>query len=337
MPRIVAPSSPLSTNSSRAAFRSKSRFASLTAKDQSCGNGIRSFFIHNNVIDWVLYVNRAPCAIANWRGGFSRWIERFVRASAHIPSSSNARAVARRGGFPSSQGVVAIPTCQLRRFDPYAIVNVHREHTVYCMSDIRFARVLPHAATEAKSFEYICLNYVHVHAHVVNGGSFHMVRKKRTSRDKQHPGQDVDCARFAGRPGRRQPEEDRQKDCSGRTAACIQRDHRIQSGFRRRNWWRTADIAGAYTKARNLPDFASLIDKQLLPALARAQPVLDDSLDRPFRYVGLRRHREVNVDGQLCLCQAVTRDDRQALGLEPAEFQVANVQQADPAGVQDLV
>lgn len=85
MPRIVAPSSPLSTNSSRAAFRSKSRFASLTAKDQSCGNGIRSFFIHNNVIDWVLYVNRAPCAIANWRGGFSRWIERFVRASARYP------------------------------------------------------------------------------------------------------------------------------------------------------------------------------------------------------------------------------------------------------------
>ena len=41
-------------------------------------------------------------------------------------------------------------------------------------------------------------------------------------------------------------------------------------------------LLGAYTKARNLPDFASLIDKQLLPALARAQPVVDDTLVAVF-------------------------------------------------------
>ena len=41
-------------------------------------------------------------------------------------------------------------------------------------------------------------------------------------------------------------------------------------------------LLGAYTKARSLPDFASLIDQQLLPALARAQPVVDDSLAALF-------------------------------------------------------
>jgi hypothetical protein len=50
MPRMVAPSSPLSTNSSRAAFKSKSRFAPLTAFDQSRADGILLFPFRNTVI-----------------------------------------------------------------------------------------------------------------------------------------------------------------------------------------------------------------------------------------------------------------------------------------------
>lgn len=54
---------------------------------------------------------RAPGAVVNWCGGFSRWIEWSARAKRMVSQLVEPeRAVAAQGGFQSSQGLVDMPT-----------------------------------------------------------------------------------------------------------------------------------------------------------------------------------------------------------------------------------